>query len=258
MRRLASSRRHRPIALVSAGLIGLGALCIVAGARSLAAPAAGTAVPRLHATTQDARAASDVTVPARSAPTRQSQGRPQGTDSNRPHGLAGARPSAPADEGAGWSLPVAPPVAIEIPRLDVRSALVELDLHVNHRLEVPEDPQVAGWFIRGARPGENGPAVIAGHIDSYRGPGIFWRLAELTAGDSIVIRRADGTDAKFIVDRVERWPKEDFPTEQVYRSHEGATLRLITCGGTFDTATRSYRDNVIVFADLSDEHPAGG
>lgn len=142
------------------------------------------------------------------------------------------------------------PVAVEIARLGVRSDLVDLDLDERRRLEVPDDPDLAGWYVRGARPGATGPAVIAGHVDSREGPAIFHRLADLEAGDKIVVHREDGSAATFTVDRTGRWPKDAFPTDAVYRQAEGAELRLITCGGAFDTDRRSYEDNVIVFASL--------
>jgi sortase (surface protein transpeptidase) len=144
--------------------------------------------------------------------------------------------------------PVAPPVAVEIARIDVRSELIDLDLDEDHRLEVPTDPDLAGWYARGPRPGAEGPAVIVGHVDSRRGPAVFHRLRELEAGDEVVVHRADGSDVRFVVQRLERWPKDAFPTDAVYREAAGAELRLITCGGAFDRRSRHYEDNIIVFA----------
>lgn len=238
-----------------AALVGVGAVCIIVGTLSLSAPAGGSVTAELHTPARNADALQHPTAADRPNSGR----RPQGTAGNRPRGPAGNVVRSPAGDrrGIAWSPPVARPVAIEIPRLDVRSTLVDLDLDADRRLEVPDDPQLPGWFVRSARPGDIGPAVIAGHVDSYGGPGIFWRLAELAAGDRIVVEQADGAKAEFIVERVGRWPKEGFPTDEVYRSGDGKTLRLITCGGTFDSAARSYRDNVIVFANLVDEHPAG-
>ena len=93
-----------------------------------------------------------------------------------------------------------------------------------------------------------GPAVLAGHVDSTAGPAVFWRLRDLAPGDEVLVDRADGTTARFTVTRVERHPKDAFPTDEVYGPTTGAELRLITCGGEFDRAARSYRDNVVVFA----------
>nr|WP_274388144.1 class F sortase [Salsipaludibacter albus] len=155
---------------------------------------------------------------------------------------------ADGSEAAAPVVPVARPVTVEIPTIGVETSLVDLDLDQGGRLEVPDDPARAGWFVRGPKPGEDGPAVIAGHVDSRVGPAVFWRLGELGPGDRITVHDADRRQRVFVVDRVERWPKDDFPTDAVYRQSRGSELRLVTCGGTFDRDTGHYNDNVIVFA----------
>jgi sortase (surface protein transpeptidase) len=140
------------------------------------------------------------------------------------------------------------PETVAIPRIAVQADLIGLDLDADRRLEVPTDPQVPGWFVRGPRPGEDGAAIVAGHVDSQRGPAIFWRIPELEPGDEVIVHREDGSEVVFVVDRVGRWPKDEFPTDEVYRRSAGPELRLITCGGIFDEDERSYRDNIIVFA----------
>jgi sortase (surface protein transpeptidase) len=148
--------------------------------------------------------------------------------------------------------PAAHPVALEIPRIGLDAQLIELGLDDDRGLEVPDDPDVPGWYTGGPRPGDEGPAVIAGHVDSYRGPAVFWQLPELEPGDEILVHGEDGSTIRFAVERLGRWPKDDFPTEQVYVHADGAELRLITCGGAFDEAARSYRDNIVVFASEVD------
>lgn len=140
------------------------------------------------------------------------------------------------------------PSSVRVPRISVDSTLVSLGREPDGSVEVPADWQRAGWFTGSARPGQPGPAVILGHVDSRAGPAVFYRLHELQPGDEILIDRADGSTVRFTVDRVERHDKEDFPTQAVYYPTLEATLRLVTCGGVFERAERSYRDNVIVFA----------
>jgi sortase (surface protein transpeptidase) len=96
-----------------------------------------------------------------------------------------------------------------------------------------------------------GPAVIAGHVDSRTGPAVFFRLEELAVDDTVLVTRSDGRDVEFRVTRVAQYPKDDFATEEVYGPTTGAELRLITCGGTFDAGRRSYRDNVVVYAQVT-------
>jgi sortase (surface protein transpeptidase) len=144
-----------------------------------------------------------------------------------------------------------PPVRIQIPAIGVSSALVRLGLNPDGTMEVPDDYGVAGWFTGGPAPGDTGPAVIAGHVDSRSGPAIFYRLGALRGGEAINIIRADGTTARFVADKVVRYPKRAFPTQAVFGPAPDPVLRLITCGGRFDRARRSYDDNVIVTAHLA-------
>lgn len=146
---------------------------------------------------------------------------------------------------------VANPRRLVIPTINVVTGVVPLDLRSDGSLEVPKDFTVAGWYIDGPEPGEPGPAVIVGHLDSHDGPAVFFRLPELTPGHEIVVETADGSSFVFVVERVEHHPKDRFPTDAVYGATSERALRLITCGGTFDRSAGSYRDNLVVFARLA-------
>jgi len=109
---------------------------------------------------------------------------------------------------------------------------------------------VAGWYALGPRPGDPGSAVILGHVDSKRGPAVFYRLRELRPGDQIAITRADGSSVRFAVQRTAQYDKRRFPTDDVYYPTLAPALRLVTCGGQFDFTTGHYRSNIIVFATI--------
>jgi sortase (surface protein transpeptidase) len=116
-------------------------------------------------------------------------------------------------------------------------------------MQTPTVWQNAGWYKPGPEPGERGPAVITGHVDSTGGPAVFYRLRELHRGNLISIRRADGSWVRFRVEGLERWPKSDFPTRRVFRTKTHVSvLRLVTCSGSFDRSTGHYVDNTIVYA----------
>jgi sortase (surface protein transpeptidase) len=115
-------------------------------------------------------------------------------------------------------------------------------------MEVPGDYQVAGWFTGAPQPGQLGPAVIAGHVDSRTGPAVFYRLRDLRPGNEIRVVRADHRVVRFKVDSVASYPKRSLPTDAVYGATTTPALRLITCAGTFDQSSRSYRDNLVVSA----------
>jgi hypothetical protein len=168
-------------------------------------------------------------------------------------GSAPPADAAPASSGpvvlaARPPAAVVVPLRVRVPAIGVDSGLADLGLDAAGALEAPADPALAGWYAQGPAPGDVGPAVLAGHVDSRVGPAVFFRLRELSAGDEVLVDRSDGTTARFTVDRVERHPKDAFPTDAVYGPTADAQLRLVTCGGDFDRAARSYADNVVVFA----------
>jgi sortase (surface protein transpeptidase) len=142
------------------------------------------------------------------------------------------------------------PVRIDIPKIHVTSSLDRLGRAADGTVEVPSDWQVAGWYAPGPRPGDPGSAVILGHVDSKSGPAVFYRLRELDRGDEIRVARADGSTVRFIVERTQQYPKDRFPTDEVYYPTLTPALRLVTCGGAFDPTAGHYRSNIIVFATL--------
>ncbi len=169
----------------------------------------------------------------------------------------GRPPLVPVPRGKRAAAAQAQPVAVpapaelEIPAIGVKTRLVRLGLTRAGTLQVPSSTTVAGWYTGSPRPGATGAAVIAGHIDSYLGPGIFFRLRELKRGNLIYVRRHHGSLAVFRVTAVRTFLKKRFPTADVYGPVPDAQLRLITCGGTFDPSTGHYLSNVIVFAVLA-------
>jgi hypothetical protein len=178
------------------------------------------------------------------------------THTGRPATPVGHPTFGPIPKGTYAPIPpsqeqqVAQPVSLAIPAIGVRTRLIHLGLTSRGTLQVPGSTAVAGWYIGSPRPGEPGGAVVAGHIDSVAGPGVFFRLRLLRLGQRAYVRRADGTLAVFRITMVRSYLKRDFPTNAVYGPTPDSQLRLITCGGTFDSATGHYLSNTIVYATL--------
>ena len=159
---------------------------------------------------------------------------------------AGDRQFRAADPGASLDLF---PTRVRIPGIEVDTGVIDLGLNPDRTLEVPRDVAVTGWYTGRSVPGDIGPSVIVGHVDSaIAGAGVFFNLRRLKPGDLIEIERSDGSVAEFRVTSLVLAHKDEFPTEEVYGSTEQPTLRLITCGGSFDQRAGSYLGNVIVFA----------
>jgi len=178
--------------------------------------------------------------------------RPRASQSSPP-ASASAASAAPATPTPTPGLTRSIPTWVDIPAIDAHSSLVQLGLNTDKTVAVPpvSQPLQAGWYKYGPTPGQVGPAVILGHIDGDHQEGIFWRLHDLKRGDSVRVGRRDGKTLTFTVRRVEQTPKSAFPTSSVYGNTADPQLRLITCGGAFDAATRNYLDNILVFATLN-------
>ena len=219
LRRLPGRRSDRPRRLVAVAALGAGLLAVGVGAAGLATSALSPA----HA----------VPLPARPTPI------------PAPTGWT----VLPASLTTGQQ--AARPTWLSIPSLGIRTKLIHLGVNSNGTLQVPKRTTVAGWYTGSPRPGTVGSAIIAGHVDSRTGPGIFFWLRTLHRGDRIYVGRADGTMAVFTVTRIRKFAKDDFPTAAVYGPVPDAELRLITCGGVFDRSLGSYLSNVVVFARLA-------
>jgi hypothetical protein len=157
--------------------------------------------------------------------------------------------AAPVALAPAAPITAARPAGLVVPAAGIDAGGVgTLGLDEIGELQAPATPNDVGWYRDGATPGDPGTAVLVGHVDSYRGPGVFWHLRNLRPGDTIDVPRSDGTVAHFGVDAVETVDKDAFPSERVYAPTAGPSLRLITCGGPFDRSARSYEDNVVVYA----------
>ncbi|MEN9920966.1 MAG: hypothetical protein RL538_859 [Candidatus Parcubacteria bacterium] len=163
---------------------------------------------------------------------------------------------APEDTGEplqvqGETLPESLPVKLMIPSINLSSEFeAPLGLQKDGEIEVPKGYEKVGYYKHGPTPGELGPAVILGHVDSVDGPAVFFSLGQLKEGDEIRVERADGTIAVFAVTEMERLPQSNFPTRKVYGDIDHAGLRLITCTGTYERDKLRYTHNLIVYAKL--------
>jgi sortase (surface protein transpeptidase) len=145
------------------------------------------------------------------------------------------------------------PMRLIVPKINLDTTFVSpLGLNKDKTVSVPDSYTEVGWYTYGATPGEIGPAVILGHVDSYQGPAVFFSLGQLEEGDEVMVEREDGTTATFVVTDKERVPQEKFPTEKVYGKIDYAGLRLVTCTGVFNRGKQEYSHNLIVYARLKE------
>lgn len=222
---------RRAIALLAAAAASL----VLVACGGSAAPARSTAA----STTAPSRPSSTPSPSASTTTHSNRQGAGIPALSGGPTGPAHADPVAAVSS---------PPVRVRIPALGVDSSLQALGLAHDGTLETPSKWQVAGWYAGGVRPGDTGPAVIAGHVDSVSGPAVFYKLPKIKSGDAVYVTRKNGSTVRFVVATIAEYPKRTFPTAAVYGPSAVPTLRLVTCTGDFDYAKRSYVDNLVVTA----------
>lgn len=239
--------------VVGGVLLGVG----LASQRHAPQPTAAQAHPRATATSMrpTATVSSSATPKTTHRRTTPSQRPPGAARSRRPNpGLSTAAPTYAPPLVLARSIPR----SIAIPSIGVQSSLLQLGLNPNRSIQVPpldEKISHAGWYKYSPTPGQLGPAVILGHVDSAKyGAAIFFKLGALQPGATVDVTLADGKTAVFTVDRVVSYPKSSFPTDAVYGGIDHAGLRLITCGGTFDPAAGSYESNIVAYASLASSH----
>ena len=190
---------------------------------------------------------------APAAPVSSSQAAPTATASpTRAPAAATPGPKATTEREAstkiGAFLPASAPTVLDIPAVGIRSAnFVDLGVAEDGTLNVPGSADEVGLYTDGPTPGQLGPAVLGAHVDSKTGPGVFYRLGAVEKGDKIHVTRKDETRVTFTVDKVAVYPKDQFPTDEVYYGDfDRPEIRLVTCGGPFDPVDH-YLSNVIVF-----------
>ncbi|WP_455353576.1 class F sortase [Streptomyces sp. SYSU K217416] len=179
---------------------------------------------------------------------------PGGTASAAGDGSALGRPLVPLPP-AHAPLPAARPQRVDIPSLGVRAPVVPRGLDRYGAVDPPpyDQPGTVGWYGGGAQPGAAGPALFVGHVDTDSRPAVFYRLSSARPGERIRVFRADHTVAEFTIEDVHVVGRERFDAHRAYgpRERDRAELRLITCGGTYDRATKAYSANVVVSAYLT-------
>ncbi|MEU4982948.1 class F sortase [Streptomyces sp. NPDC021969] len=178
-------------------------------------------------------------------------------DSSRPplpaHPGTTASSAPPATGAADSALPRSKPVRLLIPEISVDAPFTDLAIGDKGQLQPPPagDTNLVGWYAKGASPGEKGTSIIAGHVDTKTSAAVFARLDQLDKGDKFQVRRADGRKATFVVDSLETFAKDEFPSDRVYGDADRPEVRLITCAGDYDHKVKDYTDNLVVFAHLA-------
>lgn len=143
------------------------------------------------------------------------------------------------------------PQTVRIPTINVDADIESVGLDAKKRMDVPKKAENAGWYNLGAKPGDIGNAVLAGHLDKADGtPAVFWEASKLKAGDEIVVVDDKGKEFTFSVVKVETYPYDNFPLDEVFGQSSKAMLNLISCKGEWDDVTKNYSHRTVVYSQL--------
>jgi hypothetical protein len=183
----------------------------------------------------------------------QAEAAPAGSTPDRPDSSPGAPASrAPATKaGASPATPPpapAAPIHVALPALAIDAPVVPIGVQAGGGLAIPDDPKVVGWWQDGARPGDSGGTVVlAGHVDTARdGAGALFPLTHVLPGQHIVLTTSHGAH-DYHISAMRSYLKADLPTD-VFATTGQPRLILITCAGFFDSRTKQYADNLVVYA----------
>ncbi len=142
------------------------------------------------------------------------------------------------------------PVSIEIPAIDLKAPTVGVGLKENGEMDVTESFKETFWFDKGYKPGEPGNAVIGGHVDSKKGPAIFYNIKKLQVGDEVIVSGKDGDKRTFVVTDKKAYPWDEAPLKSIFGYTSRSSLNLITCTGNFDHAAHNYSQRLVIYTEL--------
>lgn len=245
--RLWRSARSRLVAAAVALLV-LGVAVIAWALHRPAGDSPPVAAAATTSTSVPALVGDDPTTPAASA----------SPPSTPPPGVATPTVTAKATPTAHpvLALGSSRPRILRIPELGIDTSLISLGLNDDGTVAVPPAPDQVGWYDGSPTPGQLGPSTILGHVSWLGTPAAFYRVGTLRRGQTLSITRADGRVLTFTVQGTRSYPKDQFPTSQIYGNLDYAGLRLITCSGDYDAARHYFPDNLVVYLQLTGVHRA--
>ncbi|WP_347861101.1 class F sortase [Salimicrobium sp. PL1-032A] len=162
--------------------------------------------------------------------------------------------SPSSDEKAESTSPTpGSPEHIRIPSIGVDAPIIATGLDENNEMVVPDNGEEVAWFEPGREPGEEGNAVLAGHVDDYSGPAVFFDLEKLQPGDEITITDERDMAWTFIVDKVEAYPLGEAPIRDIFGPEQGRKMNLLTCTGLYDASAGTHEERLAVYTTMKQE-----
>jgi sortase A len=139
------------------------------------------------------------------------------------------------------------PTHVSIPKIGIESFVEQVGLDEAGKMDVPKKDEDVGWFSLGYKPGDNGSAVLAGHLDTVKGtPAVFWDLAKLNLGDEIIVTDDKNHTFYYVVTNKTTYVYDQVPLDKIFAQTGEPILNLITCGGSFNRAARNYTHRTII------------
>lgn len=145
------------------------------------------------------------------------------------------------------------PKRIFIPELNIDAEIKEVGITEKGNIASPRNFSDAGWYKYGPLPGEEGTAVIDGHVDNGLAlPGVFRNLDKLKIGDSVYIETSDNKTLRFVVNQIDIY---DYQAKTPFKENGDPKLILITCTGDFQPEVRTHNRRLVVTAVPAEDIP---
>ncbi len=142
------------------------------------------------------------------------------------------------------------PVQLTIPKIQIEAKILEVGITKLGNMATSGNFTDVGWYKYGVMPGEQGSAVLAGHVDNGLSlAGVFFHLNNLEIGDDIFITTKGGKKLHFTVKKIETYNFDEQNTN-VFTEDSGRLLKLITCTGTWIPQNKIYSKRLVVTAEL--------
>ncbi|MDX2971069.1 DUF4142 domain-containing protein [Kribbella solani] len=149
---------------------------------------------------------------------------------------------AAAEEGEA----AVPPVRLKLPGV-LTAAVQPVGTGGDGRLQLPGSAADVGWWAAGAAPGSAGGTVLlAGHVDTTRGRGVFAALPDVAVGARVAVTGGDGGVHWYRIVSRRTYEQNALPAD-LFSGAAKPRLALVTCTGSYDRATRRYSQNLVLY-----------
>ncbi|MBJ7600048.1 MAG: hypothetical protein DLM67_13780 [Candidatus Nephthysia bennettiae] len=157
--------------------------------------------------------------------------------------IAPPSPAVPAVSGAPAAERHGTPVRLSIPKLAVDADIEQVGSDPSGAMGTPQNYRRVAWYVPGVVPGENGDAVIDGHldwvVDGRAVQGVFWKLDRMAPGDEFDVATAEGELLHYSVTQLQLIPDSADPAQYGLFATDGEPRVTLITASRAPSSTRT-------------------